>query len=85
MFAVCRSSERPGKEERECKRDFQAVLKKPSFITFIYSNHLLKGEDCALFCCLQHCCEDGKPTKSSRYNVWMDGTKDHHVKQNKPS
>lgn len=52
MFAVYRSSERPGKEERECKGDFQPVLEKAGFINLIYLNHLFEGEDCGFFCCL---------------------------------
>lgn len=52
MFAVYRSSERPGKEERECKGDFQPVLEKASFINLIYLNHLFEGEECGFFCCL---------------------------------
>lgn len=49
MFAVYRSSERPEKEERECKGDFQTILEKASFINPIYLNHLFEGEDCGFF------------------------------------
>lgn len=52
MFAVYRSSERPGKEERECKGDFQIGLEKASVINLIYLSHLFEGEDCGFFCCL---------------------------------
>lgn len=49
MFAVYRSSESPGKEERECKRDFQTVLEKAGFINLIYLNRLFEGKDCGFF------------------------------------
>lgn len=54
MFGVYRSSEKPGKEERECKGDFQIILEKVSFINPIYLNHLFEGEDCGFFCSQCH-------------------------------
>lgn len=54
MFAVYRSSEGPGKEERECKGDFQTILEKASFINPIYLKYLFEGEDCGFFCSLCH-------------------------------
>lgn len=54
MFAVYRSSERPGKEERECKGDFQTGLEKASFINLIYLSHLFEGEDQVLLLSQYH-------------------------------
>lgn len=76
MFAVYRSSEKPGKEKREYKGDFQAVLEKASFGAFISLNHLFEGEDCVRFCCSSALpsnltAEEGKPVSSSKYTAYL--------------
>lgn len=91
MFAVSRNSEKPGKEKREQKGDFQVVLEKVSFSTFIYLSHLFEGDDCGCFCCScalpsNTTAKEGEPVLSPRKceTVKISSHNEQELKQIKP-